>query len=107
MGFDLDACCVAYEGRSAIDGRSHVWALPRARRALNLRANIVDPERQSLTFESRLFKYSQRGFAVGVPGWDSRRLSGTMFMKRPNQVHGLAKLLLTAVRLGDRPYVPV
>jgi hypothetical protein len=62
MGFDLDSCCVAYTGAGA-DGQPHVWALPRARRALNLRCNVVDPERQSLTFESRLIKYAQRGFA--------------------------------------------
>ncbi len=61
LGFDLDCCCVAYDGKS-------VLALPRALRALRRGYNLVDPSRQSLTYENRLMKYARRGFAIAVPG---------------------------------------
>ena len=35
MGFDIDSCAVCYDGTT-------VWALNRARRALNKQYNIVD-----------------------------------------------------------------
>ena len=61
MAFDLDSCAVGYDGKT-------VWALPRARRALNGRFNMIDETRPNVKYEARLFKYSERGFAVGVPG---------------------------------------
>jgi len=61
MAFDLDSCAVGYDGET-------VWALPRARRALNGRFNMIDETRPNVKYEARLFKYSERGFAVGVPG---------------------------------------
>ncbi len=63
MGFDVDSCCVGYDGKQ-------VYCLPRARRAINTRMNLVDVDRQSTTYEVRLFKYAKRGFRVGVPGYD-------------------------------------
>jgi hypothetical protein len=65
MGFDIDCCCIAYDG-------INLWALPRCRRALNTRMNLVDVDRQSTTYEIRLAKYAKRGFRVGVPGLDMR-----------------------------------
>jgi hypothetical protein len=53
MGFDIDCCCVGYDG-------NNVWGLPRAQRALKRRYNLVDVSRRSLTYEIRLFKYSKR-----------------------------------------------
>jgi hypothetical protein len=47
-----------------------VYALPRARRAINKAYNLVDLSRRSLTYEVRLHKYAKRGFAVAVPGFD-------------------------------------
>lgn len=61
LGFDLDCCCVAYDG-------ARVLALPRALRALRRGYNLVDPSRQSLTYESRLMKYARRGFTIAIPG---------------------------------------
>ncbi|MDE2099758.1 MAG: hypothetical protein KGL39_21070 [Patescibacteria group bacterium] len=61
LGFDVDPCCAAYDG-------TRVLAAPRAVRALATRATLVDPSRQSLTYESRLLKYARRGFAVAIPG---------------------------------------
>jgi hypothetical protein len=40
MGFDVDCCCVGFDG-------CNVYALPRAIRALERRVNLVDPSRQS------------------------------------------------------------
>jgi hypothetical protein len=67
MGFDLDCCCIGYDGKE-------VWALPRARRAIGTRMNLVDVGRQSTTYEIRLFKYAKRGFRVGVPGFDRKKI---------------------------------
>ncbi len=63
LGFDLDSCCVGYDGK-------RVLALPRAVRALALGYNLVDPTRQSTTYETRLLKYARRGFRIATPGLD-------------------------------------
>lgn len=63
MGFDIDACAVGYDGKNA-------YALERACRAITRGYNLVDMSRRSLTYESRLYKYSKRGFAVAIPGFD-------------------------------------
>jgi hypothetical protein len=49
LGFDIDCCCVAYDGE-------RVWAAKRARRALVHGINLVDPTRQSTTYELRLVR---------------------------------------------------
>lgn len=87
MGFDIDSCCVGFDGR-------HVYALPRAERALVHRLNLVDPSRQSKSYCLRLVKYAKRGFAVGVPGLDRRNVNATIFAQRPSELAGLAKLLV-------------
>jgi hypothetical protein len=90
MGFDLDAVCVGFDG-------ARVWALPRARRALNRGYNLAgaDPSRASHNYEFRLFKYAMRDFAVAVPlpaGWrskvDARRVYGSGGPPRTNVLHG-------------------
>uniref|UniRef100_A0A6B2KWG6 Poly [ADP-ribose] polymerase n=1 Tax=Arcella intermedia TaxID=1963864 RepID=A0A6B2KWG6_9EUKA len=87
MGFDIDCCCVGYDGET-------VWALPRAARAIANKFNMVDLSRRSLTYESRLYKYAKRGFAVAVPGLMRHLINPELYSKRPWQVNGLAKLLL-------------
>ncbi|KAL0489973.1 hypothetical protein AKO1_009299 [Acrasis kona] len=67
IGFDVDSCCVGFDGKL-------VWASPRARRAIKTRMNLVDVDRQSTTYEVRLYKYARRGFRVGVPGLDYSRI---------------------------------
>ena len=59
-GFDIDCCCVATNGKT-------VWATPRSQYAINYRCNTVDINKRSTTYESRLWKYSRRGFSVQVP----------------------------------------
>ena len=66
MGFDIDSCCFGFDG-------TRVYGLPRAIRAVVKSQNLIDPSRQSKTYESRLAKYGRRGFAVAVPGF-SRQL---------------------------------
>mmetsp|Transcript_11094 Transcript_11094/g.16738 ORF Transcript_11094/g.16738 Transcript_11094/m.16738 type:complete len:725 (-) Transcript_11094:141-2315(-) len=89
MGFDIDSCTAGYDG-------SRVWCLPRCRRALTKRYNLVDLTRRSLTYEIRLFKYSKRGFRVLVPGYRPNEIdSGLYNDSRPlKEVSGLARLLL-------------
>merc|ERR1712137_586980 len=87
MGFDIDSCCVGYDGQ-------RVLALPRARRALTKRHNLVDLSRRSLTYETRLHKYSQRGFGVWVPGFDESKVNDNLFQRQVSDVQGLAKLLI-------------
>ena len=84
MAFDLDSCAVGYDGKS-------VWALPRARRALNGRFNLIDETRPNVKYEARLFKYSERGFAVGVPGMRPNRENVDMdtYISRIDDLSGL------------------
>lgn len=78
IGFDIDCCCVAYDG-------SKVYAIPRSRRAISthcmymiatlilisLLGNLVDLSRRSFTYEDRLLKYARRGFKIAIPGMPS------------------------------------
>lgn len=73
MGFDIDSCCIGYDG-------TDVWCMERFRRALTKRFNLVNISRRSLTYETRLLKYSKRGFAVAVPDLDKSRVDvGAMY----------------------------
>eukprot|EP00026_Physarum_polycephalum_P000150 Phypoly_transcript_00150.p1 GENE.Phypoly_transcript_00150~~Phypoly_transcript_00150.p1 ORF type:complete len:1663 (-),score=347.22 Phypoly_transcript_00150:165-5153(-) len=87
MGFDIDACAVGYDGKNA-------YALERACRAITRGYNLVDMSRRSLTYESRLYKYSKRGFAVAIPGFDRNKVNPEIFTKSLKDVKGLAQLLL-------------
>ena len=68
LQFDIDCCQFAYDG-------ARVWATPAAQRALRSGVLIADPEWRSATYESRLYKYCKRGFALAVPGLDEQRIS--------------------------------
>ncbi|KAL0486384.1 hypothetical protein AKO1_001970 [Acrasis kona] len=100
IGFDVDCCTCCYDG-------DVVWCLPRFKRAINTRMNLVDVDRQSTTYELRLFKYAKRGFRVGVPGYDpelvvtdvppalNRFIEGRQFTQAPlrRKMTGLAALI--------------
>ena len=60
LGFDIDSCCV---GRSS---NGTTYASPRGWRAFVTRVNAIDLSRRSPSYESRLEKYTKRGFAVHV-----------------------------------------
>ena len=93
IGFDLDAACIGYDG-------ARLWALPRNLRALNTRSNLADVTRRSLTYESRLFKYSKRGFAVAVPELRRDAIDPALYdlplacKERWKRATGLRRLLL-------------
>ena len=65
--FDIDCCCVGYDGSS-------VMANSRSLEALALRINTVDLTIRSNTTENRLLKYAERGFAINVPNLDRRKV---------------------------------
>lgn len=65
-GFDIDACCVGYDGLTRL-------APHRAVRALMARYNMIDLSRCSPTLEFRLYKYAKRGFSVAYPPNGLRR----------------------------------
>lgn len=87
IGFDVDACTVGFDGEK-------VWASKRARRALTKQYNLVDLSRRSLTYEVRLNKYSQRGFAVLIPGVNPSSVNPLVVQCGVREVTGLAKLLV-------------
>eukprot|EP00008_Paramoeba_atlantica_P010744 CAMPEP_0201480894 /NCGR_PEP_ID=MMETSP0151_2-20130828/5266_1 /ASSEMBLY_ACC=CAM_ASM_000257 /TAXON_ID=200890 /ORGANISM="Paramoeba atlantica, Strain 621/1 / CCAP 1560/9" /LENGTH=1568 /DNA_ID=CAMNT_0047862883 /DNA_START=283 /DNA_END=4989 /DNA_ORIENTATION=+ len=89
MGFDIDSCTFGFDGEK-------VWTLPRGRRALNKRYNLVDLSRRSLTYEYRLQKYSKRGFGVRIPNYQPDRVQQGLFSESRlvKDVSGLARLVL-------------
>lgn len=58
--FDVPSCAVAFDGR-----RTYMTAL--AAYAHVFRVNLVVPAYRSTTYEARLAKYFERGFALAVP----------------------------------------
>ena len=101
VGFDIDSCCVAFDGERA-------WALPRAVRALNLRANTTDVTRRSLSYETRLHKYTKRGFGIVVPELRREAVDPALFdlpvacVSKYKQCKGLRVLLLKE-EVSQRP----
>lgn len=59
-GFDVPACCVAYDGRRAYLTYLAAWAHA-------FRVNVVCPAYRSTTYEARLVKYFGRGYALALP----------------------------------------
>jgi hypothetical protein len=93
-GFDIPACAVLYDGQK-------VLALPRAVAALERQENLVDTQRQSLTFESRLLKYhTKKGFAIVVPGVDMKKfmVSSLLDSKDLETCGGLVRLILSMIK---------
>ena len=93
---------------------NQLYCLPRTVVALSTRCNLVDVDRQSTTFELRLVKYALRGFRIGCPGYDDKKLANSVLYDRISlyfprrhsttrekkianikQVTGLARILLT------------
>ena len=71
LELDVDACQLAYDGEK-------VYATPAARRALSTGIIFADPTVACPSYELRLVKYSQRGFAVAVPGLDMSRVKSSL-----------------------------
>ena len=60
QAFDVDSCCMAYDGR-------RTYLTEAAARSVVTRSLILDPSRRSPTYESRLIKYMGRGMALVLP----------------------------------------
>lgn len=86
-GFDVDCSCAAYDGKQ-------VWAAPRALTAYMTQANTIDLTRRSPSYESRLSKYSHRGFEVYWPLLERSRIDPTIFERNFARTVGLARLLV-------------
>ena len=65
--FDLDSCCVCFDG-------DKVLATKRGVRALTHKVNIVDLSLRGGAYENRLIKYAARGFMIGVPGLEPSKV---------------------------------
>ena len=74
---------------------------PRARRAYEFGANVMDSRFNSPTYASRLHKYGLRGFAVVVPGLDESRISQQLLSKSHIYIED-HDLLLEITSLGRR-----
>ncbi|KAL0226025.1 hypothetical protein P9112_013349 [Eukaryota sp. TZLM1-RC] len=66
-GFDLGSSSVAFDG-------SNVWLTSLGLLSVGRRINVVDTARRSTTFEARLKKYFQRGFAIVLPNLDMAKI---------------------------------
>ncbi|KAJ4286829.1 hypothetical protein N0V90_013081 [Kalmusia sp. IMI 367209] len=86
-GFDVDCSCAAYDGKQ-------VWAAPRALTAYMTQTNTIDLTRRSPSYESRLSKYSHRGFEVYWPLLERSRVDPTIFERNFARTVGLARLLV-------------
>jgi ankyrin repeat protein len=86
-GFDVDCSCVAYDGKQ-------IWSTPRAITSLMTQVNEVDLTRRSPSYESRLSKYSHRGFEIHWPQLDRTRIDPTIFERSFPRTVGLARLLV-------------
>jgi len=67
LGFDIDSCAIAYDGKNILLSK-------RCEHALITHTNIVDFTRMSPTYEYRLYKYTLKGFDVYIPNLDISRL---------------------------------
>lgn len=102
LGFDIDACCIGFDGR-------RVLCLERCALALARRRVVVNPARRSLTYEPRLLKYARRGFALQVPGLRKPDIDPQLFrppMPDPQRLQGLRKLLLYEYQQRVPPAAP-
>ncbi|KAL4780690.1 ankyrin repeat-containing domain protein [Aspergillus varians] len=86
-GFDVDCSCAAYDG-------NQVYLAPRAVGAYMTQINRIDLSRRSPSYESRLSKYSHRGFEVFWPDLDRSRIDPSIFERSFTRTVGLARLLV-------------
>ena len=86
-GFDIGSCAIAFDGAVAYTTLIGAYSLSH-------RVNIVCPSRRSTSYESRLKKYFDRGYALVLPYLDTGRLvpgetlSLPFLRARVDSVHG-------------------
>ena len=90
LGFDVDCCCVGYDGE-------RVWALPRAVRAIQYGTNVLNPLHawpSKASYEFRLVKYALRGYAISIPGLEAIDIDLVKILERPlSKLKGFARLV--------------
>lgn len=94
-GFDVDSCCIGYDG-------NHLWVTRRALFALRNGYNTVNFDRLSPSYEARLAKYATRGMAVFVPDFERSKIDDEQLLAESrwnlrteiHKAHGLARLIL-------------
>ncbi|KAJ3213217.1 hypothetical protein HDU67_003156 [Dinochytrium kinnereticum] len=86
-GFDVDCCTVGFDGKD-------VWSTRRGHFAIITQCNIIDITRRSPSYESRLAKYSERGFEIRVPELDRSKIDPQLYDRSFEKTRGLARLLL-------------
>lgn len=112
-GFDVDSCAVAYNG---VD----VFLTARSLNSFVTGYNVVDMSRRSPSYESRLHKYTRRGFGIYLPfDWSNynklyflnrhtKGLDRLLILQRYNKKTGLQRLLNYVskrrnIKFGNRP----
>ena len=99
QAFDLDPCCMAYDGSAA-------YLTGSAARSLLTGRMILDPSRRSTTYEQRLVKYMRRGVALIAPHLDPRGLAPGAHVRMPRLefvVQGASGSVATVdIRPADR-----
>lgn len=86
-GFDVPCSCFAYDGQRVLSN-------PRGIAACMTQCNDVDLSRRSPSYESRLSKYSHRGFEVYCDFLDRSRIDPSIFERSFARTVGLARLLV-------------
>ncbi len=84
VGFDVDCCCVCWNGKS-------IQTTQRGLLALKYRVNLASLTRRSPSYENRLIKYSGRGFDV-VTNFDFKNVYNKLFFMNSNN-YGFTRLL--------------
>lgn len=86
-GFDIDAAGGAYDGKQ-------VYVTPRALGSFITQINHIDLTRRSPSYETRLSKYSRRGFEVYWQDLERSRIDPTIFERSFTRSLGLARLIV-------------
>ncbi len=84
VGFDVDCCCIGYNGKSLI-------TTTRGLNALKHRVNVANLKRRSPSYENRLIKYSFRGFDV-ITDFEYKEIYNKMFFMA-SENYGFTRLL--------------
>ncbi|KAG2382130.1 hypothetical protein C9374_005922 [Naegleria lovaniensis] len=91
VGFDLDSSCFAFDGKE-------VYTTQRGKRAITQGYNMVDIDRQSYTYEKRLFKYYiSRGYKILVPGHNRT------FIRREGLMHPIQETITNRIKRIPQP----
>ena len=95
LGFDLDSSACAIYSK---DSKLYISYLPRYKFSVEHRFNIINPYRQSYTYNKRLMKYSTRGYSMFIPG-AIHKINKFYNIKNIFPWHTLQDLLFSVLRI--------